>query len=78
MNDTKGISIQRSSTQNINYNNLIGNTYSIELGTSQEQSQPNCNYKYYETSSTDESIVSQQILDICGVQSLGNIFYIVV
>eukprot|EP01084_Bolivina_argentea_P189716 326199_1 len=41
------VSMQTSDTQYIKYNNFISNDYSFELGDSQVDPQPNCNYNYY-------------------------------
>eukprot|EP01084_Bolivina_argentea_P109607 195924_1 len=55
--------------QHINYNNFINNSFSIQV--IDNANQPNCKYNYYGTSSTEPSIIAQQILDVCDGVSGG-------
>eukprot|EP01083_Nonionella_stella_P183042 660358_1 len=59
--------------QHINYNNFVNNSYSIYESCGYTNTiryiemcgQPNCGYNYYGASSSNQSIISSQIYDIC-------------
>eukprot|EP01083_Nonionella_stella_P297982 1011716_1 len=72
MDNTYGIYIRDKVKQQINYNNFINNSYSIYVTDCSRNTirwdmcdQPNSGYNYYGVSSTNQSIISSQIHDLC-------------
>eukprot|EP01084_Bolivina_argentea_P024070 44916_1 len=56
-------------TDSINYNNFIGNI--INLRNTGNTDEPNCNYNYFGTSSTDQNVIEPTMEDICDGYSAG-------